>query len=213
MADAVSLQELIAALSGAVTEAQDAIQQHQLAAIARYFDGSGRPFSFALMLPNPTNNPDADPHRKVVVPLISILEPNLLAISEFTAEFQVELGSCKGVAPEPFDGGSTPVATAPVAPVRMGAPIDVPRPHAPPPPPPQPGFAGMPQAEAATVAEEPAPDVSVALQSLGPAPRMTVGFAAPAQPNGPTARLTIKVVSRPVSEGMTRLITALNQTI
>jgi hypothetical protein len=207
MADAVSLKRLIAAVTGAVTEAQDAIQQHQLGAIARYFDKSGRPFAFTFLLPNPSLDPNADPHRKVVVPLLSVLEPNLLAISEFTIDFRVELGSLGEVAPpeEPMEDGPVLAAAARVEPPeRAGAPIDVPR------PPPPVGPDGI----AAAPVDEPAENVGDALPAIGPAPPpMTVGLATRSDSDGPVANLSIKVVSRPLADGLGRLIDALNKTI
>lgn len=225
MADALSLQELIAALTGAVTEAQDAIQQHQLGIIARYFNAEGRPWAYALQIPNPSSQPDAAEHRKVVVPLLSIVEPNLLAISEFTARFRVELGNLEVPAPPPPAGGVPPeTAAAPAAPTPpapaaapawQGAPIEVPQP-----PPPK----GSPQPAAPQQAQPAAPPpatpqeeraaIGRILPAIGPAPpQMAVGLASGAQTQGPLATLSIRVVSRPVTDGMSRLINTLNKTI
>lgn len=207
MAEPISLHELIVALTGAVTEAQDAIQQHQLGAIGRYFDVDGHPLAYAFQLPNPSHDVGQPPHRKVVVPLLSLVEPNLLAISEFAADFRVELGSLAGVGGGDADEGRPTVAAAAASrPERTGAPIDIPRPPS----------AGAPEGAAADLwSDEEAPvDAAGALPSVGRAPPpMTVAMAGPAQAGGPVANLSIKVVSRPVAEGMSRLVTALNQTI
>ena len=88
----VSLHDLIAALSGAVVQAQDAIEQHQLDLLSRHFDSDGRPISLEIMLPNTTASPSAENYQVISVPRLSLVEANFLRISEFAVEFDVELG-------------------------------------------------------------------------------------------------------------------------
>ena len=120
MPSAVSLHDLIGALTGAVTQAQDTIHKHQLAMIGDYFDLQGRPLSFALMLPAVSQAAEVDESRQVAVPLLSIVEPNLLSISEFEVEFDVELGSMLDAA----SAGTEPGAPARPMPASGPSAID-----------------------------------------------------------------------------------------
>jgi hypothetical protein len=202
MADALSLHELITALTGAVTQAQDAIQQHQLGAIGRYFNPEGHPLAYTFQLPNPSRDPAKPLHRPVLVPLLSLLEPNLLAISEFTVDFRVALGSLAGLAETVPDRGPVEASAAPVsAPRPAGAPIEVLR-VAP--------RGGPDGAAAAPVDDGSRSDGGHELQAP---PAMGISLAGPSDTAGPLANLTIKVVSRPMADGMSRLIDALNKTI
>lgn len=210
MADALSLHELISALTGAVTEAQDAIQKHQLDFIGKYFDADGKPLSYALQLPNPSVAPGAETYHKVVVPLLSVVEPSLLSISEFTATFRVELGSiaASASASEPVlqrDAGA-------IAAQRHGAPIDIPRP-------PTGNQSGGPPAAAPPAGQDRSAAGAMAASTANlasppdPPFRMAVGLASGAKSQGPLAKLSVKVTSNPVSEGMSRLMNALNKSI
>jgi len=208
VADALSLHELISALTGAVTEAQDAIQKHQLDFIGKYFDADGKPLSYALQLPNPSVAAGAETYHKVVVPLLSVVEPSLLSISEFTATFRVELGSiaASASASEPVLQRDAGAIAAP----RHGAPIDIPRP-------PAGNESGGPAAAASPAGQDRPAAGPMAASTATPAPdppfRMAVGLASGAKSQGPLAKLSIKVTSNPVSEGMCRLMNALNKSI
>ena len=124
----VSLHDLISALSGAVVQAQDAIEQHQLDLLSRHFDSDGRPISLEIMLPNTTASPSAENYQVISVPRLSLVEANFLRISEFAVEFDVELGDLglatadgSPASPPPQDPGPA-AANMPVAAAALGAP-------------------------------------------------------------------------------------------
>lgn len=199
MSISLSLDELIAAVTGAVTKAQDAVHKHQLALLSQYFDSKGRPLSFNLTLPDSSRLAGPDMGRQVVVPLLSVVEPSLLSIAEFSVDFDVVLTSLvTDAAPASDTGGPER------APAAAGAPVDVPaivregepKPEA--------------QAEEALGTADPAP--AAALAAAAPAP-MRVGLATRGASEGPLARLSIKVEGRRPTEGLIRLIDALNKTI
>lgn len=252
MPPTLSLHQLIGALTGAVTQAQDTIQKHQLSQIGDYFDRKGRPLCFSFMLPAVARSAEAHESRQVAVPLLSILEPNLLAITEFEVEFEVELAglvdsaaatdpppiptAAAAAAPAPASDGQA-VHPAPAAAERSaappqrttGAPIDVPDIVGPQEAPEHKAAkeraaagadpaalrdpAVLPDAAPPGSDQRPNPEFAATTHQGQPPTPMQVGLASRAAADGPLARLSVKVVGRPPSEGLVRLIDALNKTI
>ena len=52
MASNIPLNDLIEALAGAVIEAQDNIEQHQISNLLGYFDSQNRPKSLVVRMPS-----------------------------------------------------------------------------------------------------------------------------------------------------------------
>jgi hypothetical protein len=91
----ISLNDLIEGLAGAVIEAQDRIEQHQIANLLGYFDENQRPKSLVVRMP--TINPNAvegseDLYRTPLLPLVS---SNPIKIKEMEVSFDVDLSELK----------------------------------------------------------------------------------------------------------------------
>jgi hypothetical protein len=93
MAAAVSLHDIIEAMASAVVEAQNRIEKHQIASLARFFDADNKPLSVDLQLPNmsPVAGKE-ETHRTVTVPLVAMVHANQLKIKDLEISFDVELG-------------------------------------------------------------------------------------------------------------------------
>lgn len=206
MAGNVGLHDLIGSVAGAIVEAQGVVERHFLDLIGRYFDSSGRPISFDIKLPKPqstvpaslqtSDGPppsagDAD-YVQLGVPLLSLVESNLLAIKEMTVDLDVELGDV-------ITGGPD-AAGAPGAP--SGAPRDVPA-----------MSVDSDLAAADMAGAERSPLAASALLRPRPAMGLSVGIGGRTDASGPTARISIKVEAKPVSEGLLRLLTQLNKVV
>ncbi|NZA26503.1 DUF2589 domain-containing protein [Luteimonas sp. SJ-92] len=100
MAGQVSLDALIQGIAGAVIDAQDQIEQHQVANLAGYFDGDHRPKSLLLRLPS--LNPDAAPGDEDFyrAPLLSLVPTNQLRIKDVRISFDTNLGEIAQQPPE-----------------------------------------------------------------------------------------------------------------
>lgn len=109
MAAQVALKDLIEALAGAIIEAQDRIEQHQIANLSSYFDEDNRPKSVLIRLPSihpQAAEGDEDLYRAPLLPLVST---NLLKIKDVELSFDVDLGEVAGdLSPPP-----TPAPAAP----------------------------------------------------------------------------------------------------
>jgi hypothetical protein len=95
MSTNIPLNDLIEALAGAVIDAQDRIEQHQVSNLLGYFDEQLRPKS--LMVRLPSIHPQAeegseDLYRAPILPLVST---NLLKIKDVEVNFDVDLGEMK----------------------------------------------------------------------------------------------------------------------
>lgn len=106
MAGQVSLDTLIQGIAGAVIDAQDRIEQHQIANLSGYFDGDNRPKSILLRLPS--LNPEAavgdeDFYR---APLLSLVPNNQLRIKDVRISFDTNLGEIVDTAPPSSAPGS-----------------------------------------------------------------------------------------------------------
>lgn len=93
MSNSVSLHDLIEALAGAVVDAQDRIEQHQIANLGNYFDEYNRPKSVLMRLPSQhphASDGDEDIYRAPLLPLVPV---NMLKIKDVEITFDVELGN------------------------------------------------------------------------------------------------------------------------
>jgi hypothetical protein len=92
MATQVSLNDLIESMANAVIEAQDRIEQHQIANIRRYFDSDNRPVSVHLRMPSLHPDAGEDDVEKLRVPLLALVSSNQLKIKEVEISFDAEIG-------------------------------------------------------------------------------------------------------------------------
>lgn len=89
MAGSIGLPHLVEALANSVVEAQDRIEQHQLALLRNYFDRDHRPKSAFMRLRSLSHQSDED--VQLSVPWLSLVKPNLLKIRDVQVEFEVGL--------------------------------------------------------------------------------------------------------------------------
>jgi hypothetical protein len=92
MGGRISFHALIEALSGAVMEAQDRINLHQIAHLRDYFDEDNRPKSVSFRLPSlrpDAQDGDEDLYRAPLLPLVST---NHLRIKDVEISFEADLG-------------------------------------------------------------------------------------------------------------------------
>lgn len=92
MASNIPLNNLIEALAGAVIEAQDNIEQHQLNNLMRYFGKDRRPKSLVMRVPS--IRPDAEEGECDLyrAPLLPLMSTNMLKIKDVEITFDAELG-------------------------------------------------------------------------------------------------------------------------
>lgn len=92
MAGNIQLNDLIEALAGAVIEAQDNIEQHQLSNLLAYFDKDKRPRSLVVRLPSVQPGVEEGTEDLYRAPLLSLISTNMLKIKDVEIAFDVELG-------------------------------------------------------------------------------------------------------------------------
>jgi hypothetical protein len=92
MAAQTSLNELIEALAGAVIEAQDRIEQHQIENLLSYFTSNGRPKSVTIKLPSLHPHAGEDHEDYYRAPILPLVSTNLLKIKDVEVSFDAELG-------------------------------------------------------------------------------------------------------------------------
>jgi hypothetical protein len=92
MATRLSLNDLIEAIAGAVVDAQDRIEQHQVSNLSDYFDEDNRPKSVVIRMPSmhpQASEGDEDLYRAPLLPLVST---NVLRIKDVEVTFDADLG-------------------------------------------------------------------------------------------------------------------------
>lgn len=94
-----SLNLLIQSITGAVAEAQEKIQRHQVAEVRKYFDDDNRPLSIDVRLPSQAADASEGEERLVRVPLLALVGPRLLAVKEMEIVFEVGLHANYGDSP------------------------------------------------------------------------------------------------------------------
>jgi hypothetical protein len=91
MSGTMTFHSLIEALAGAVIEAQDSIEMHQLSNLRDFFDEDNRPRSVTIRLPSQhpqAEEGDEDLYRAPLLPLVST---NNLRIREVEISFDADL--------------------------------------------------------------------------------------------------------------------------
>lgn len=119
MAAQTSLNTLIEAIAGAVVDAQDRIEQHQMSHLSDFFDQDNRPKSVVIRMPSlhpQASEGDEDLYRAPILPLVST---NVLRIKDVEITFDADIG--------PLVEGDVP-AEEPVEPGWKGKPPPA-RPH------------------------------------------------------------------------------------
>ncbi|HEV2679995.1 MAG TPA: DUF2589 domain-containing protein [Rhodanobacter sp.] len=111
MATQTSLNDLIEAIAGAVTDAQDRIEQHQMSHLSDFFDEDNRPKSVVIRMPSlhpNANEGDEDLYRAPILPLVST---NVLRIKDVEITFDADLGSLVDDEPATDSTAGTPSDT------------------------------------------------------------------------------------------------------
>ena len=108
MASQLSLNELIEALAGAIIQAQDRIERHQISNLASYFDADGRPRSLNIRLPSLNPQAERGDEETYRAPLLALVSTNLLKIKDVELTFDVDL----------VEISEPPETVAPAAPTR-----------------------------------------------------------------------------------------------
>lgn len=93
MTTKTSLNNLIEAIAGAVIDAQDRIEQHQISHLSDYFDEDNRPKSVVIRMPslNPgATEGEEELYRAPILPLVST---NVLRIKDVEIRFDADLSS------------------------------------------------------------------------------------------------------------------------
>jgi hypothetical protein len=107
MATRLSLNDLIEAIAGAVIDAQDRIEQHQVSNLSDYFDEDNRPKSVVIRMPSmhpQATEGDEDLYRAPLLPLVST---NVLRIKDVEVTFDAELGDVTENAEAPGDASDS----------------------------------------------------------------------------------------------------------
>lgn len=92
MATQTSLNTLIEAIAGAVVDAQDRIEQHQMSHLSDFFDEDNRPKSVVIRMPSlhpQAEEGDEDLYRAPILPLVST---NVLRIKDVEITFDADIG-------------------------------------------------------------------------------------------------------------------------
>jgi hypothetical protein len=91
MSGKVTFHTLIKGLAGAVIDAQDSIEKHQISNLRSYFDKYNRPISVDIRLPS--MHPEAAINDEVMyrAPLLPLVSTNTLKIREVEISFDAEL--------------------------------------------------------------------------------------------------------------------------
>lgn len=112
MATRTSLNDLIEAIAGAVIDAQDRIEQHQVSNLSDYFDEDNRPKSVVIRMPSMHPDASADDEDLYRAPLLPLVSTNVLRIKDVEVTFDADLGNLTssdesgGAAAAPKDGPS-----------------------------------------------------------------------------------------------------------
>jgi hypothetical protein len=109
MATNTSLNDLIEAIAGAVIDAQDRIEQHQIAHLSDYFDDDNRPKSVVIRMPSLHPNAGADDEDLYRAPILPLVSTNVLRIKDVEIRFDADLGPLVEQPP----AADSPAASAP----------------------------------------------------------------------------------------------------
>jgi hypothetical protein len=101
MAAQTSLNTLIEAIAGAVVDAQDRIEQHQMAHLSDFFDEDNRPKSVVIRMPSLQPNAGEDDEDLYRAPILPLVSTNVLRIKDVEIRFDADIGPLvEGDAPE-----------------------------------------------------------------------------------------------------------------
>ena len=89
MAGSIGLHQLVEAIASSVIEAQDELEQYQLASLRRYFDEDSRPKQVTMQVPSLSHGDDKD--INIRVPWLALIRPNQLAIKDIQIDMEVGL--------------------------------------------------------------------------------------------------------------------------
>ncbi|HZH13089.1 MAG TPA: DUF2589 domain-containing protein [Archangium sp.] len=89
MAGPIGLHHLVEAIASSVIEAQDELEQYQLASLRRYFDEDSRPKQVSMLVPSLSHGDDKD--INIRVPWLALIRPNQLAIKDIQIDMEVGL--------------------------------------------------------------------------------------------------------------------------
>ncbi|UPG85333.1 DUF2589 domain-containing protein [Luteibacter aegosomatis] len=104
-----SLNDLIEALAGAVTDAQDRIEQHQMAHLSDFFDEDNRPKSVVIRMPSIQHGADEGDEDLYRAPILPLVSTNVLRIKDVEIRFDADLGSLIDAGePLPDEASGTP---------------------------------------------------------------------------------------------------------
>jgi hypothetical protein len=92
MATRLSLNDLIEAIAGAVIDAQDRIEQHQMSNLSDYFDEDNRPKSVVIRMPSMHPEATEDDEDLYRAPLLPLVSTNVLRIKDVEVTFDADLG-------------------------------------------------------------------------------------------------------------------------
>jgi len=99
----LTLQTLVEAIMGSISEAQDQIERQTLQNIYEWFDEDGRPKMISFRVP--AFGPEADkkrangesPERELHVPLITLTQNNPIKIKKLTSKFDISLNGVESL--------------------------------------------------------------------------------------------------------------------
>jgi hypothetical protein len=116
MASNIRLNDLIEALAGAVIEAQDNIERHQISNLRSYFDDQMRPKRLVVRLPSiqPQAEPGSEDYYRA--PLLPLVSANMLKIKDVEITFDADLGQLLEAPAEEPQKGKESAKDAPEAP-------------------------------------------------------------------------------------------------
>lgn len=110
MADKESLDNLIEGLAGAVVEAQQRIETHQIKNFLEFFDEDKRPRALDILLPS--LNPVADKADVLYrVPLLPLVASSLLRIKEVEISFDTDLVGLTEQTDDDYDNTDSKLST------------------------------------------------------------------------------------------------------
>ena len=109
MAAQTSLNSLIEAIAGAVVDAQDRIEQHQMAHLSDFFDADNRPKSVVIRMPSLHPNAGEDDEDLYRAPILPLVSTNVLRIKDVEITFDADIGPLvEGDPPPPDTDASAP---------------------------------------------------------------------------------------------------------
>jgi hypothetical protein len=121
MANFVGLQDLVHAIAGAVTDAQQEVEKAQIANLGTYLDRDRRPLTLQLRVPSIRPEAALGDEDLYQAPLIALVAHSKLRIKQVEVSFDVELGDLAEAASAPNAPAGTPGAA--IAPELIAAQV------------------------------------------------------------------------------------------